>query len=566
MKISSRRVKPGNIGPLRAVSTALLAGVLTAGVALAPRAHADAPKAAASSRAARDTAKAPVTEPARPVLDIPYEKVKLENGLTLILHRDPSLPLVAVNIWYHVGPAYEPPGRSGFAHLFEHLMFEGSRHVGHEFDQLLESAGATNVNGTTNWDRTNYFETVPREYLELALWIESDRMGYLLDAITQERLDVQRDVVKNERRQTFENAPYGKSSLALLDTMFPAGHPYHGAVIGSMADLSAATLDDVKDFFRSYYTPANATLCLAGDFDPAVAKALVDKYFGTLHGRQPTRLARQATPPLAQSVRLVVDEPVELARVSYGWIAPPAYGPDDVPLDLATSILAGGRSTRLYRKLVVEDKLASEVEASSDPNALATMLDVSATAASGKAPEDIEKALDGVIEELKTTGPTPEELARAKRRTFLEIASDLEQLNGHGGESGRAGLLQRFDQYLGDPGYLPKWLAAIDAVTPEDIARVVRQYMKSDARVTVITRPTAGAQSAPAPNGTAAPGTTPAPSTSAAPNGTKAPSAPKASSAPKAAKAPSAASAAVAPKPASTPNSAKAPNPGKVKP
>lgn len=508
----------------RALRGALLTGVLCTGAALAPSARADAPKAAAAKHAARPAAaQSAAVEPARPVLELPFEKVKLENGLTLILHRDPSLPMVAVNIWYHVGPVNEPPARSGFAHLFEHLMFEGSRHIGHEFDQLLEAAGATNVNGTTNWDRTDYFETVPREYLELALWIESDRMGYLLDAITQERLDVQRDVVKNERRQTFENAPYGKSSLALLDTMFPAGHPYHGAVIGSMQDLSAATLDDVKDFFRSYYTPANATLCLAGDFDPAPAKALVDKYFGTLHGRQPTRVARQATPPIAQSVRLVVDEPVELARVAYGWIAPPAYGPDDAPLDLATTILAGGRSTRLYRKLVVEDKLASEVEASSDPNALATMLDVSATAASGKSPEEIEKALDGVIDDLKTTPPTAEELARAKRRTFLDIASDLEQLNGHSGESGRAGLLQRFDHYLGDPGYLPQWLAAVDAVTAADISRVVQKYMSRDARVTVITRPTPGAATAPAPAATTAP--TPAAATAPTP---AAPSAPKA--------------------------------------
>jgi zinc protease len=447
---------------------------------------------AASAASAREPAKAVVVAPARPVLELPFEKLALENGLTLILHRDPSLPLVAVNIWYHVGPANEPPGRSGFAHLFEHLMFEGSRHVGHEFDRMLESAGATNVNGTTNWDRTNYFETVPREFLELALWIESDRMGYLLDAVTQERLDVQRDVVKNERRQTFENAPYGKSSLALLDTLFPAGHPYHGAVIGSMQDLTAATLDDVKDFFRSYYSPANATLTLAGDFDPAAVKALVQKYFGTLHGRAPTRPPHHPTLPLAQPVRLVVDEPVDLARVSYGWIAPPAYGPDDAPLDIATSILAGGRATRLYRRLVVDDKLASEVEASSDPNALATMLEVSATAASGKTPDEVEKALDSVLDGLKAAPPSAEELARAKRRTFLELASSLEQLNGAGGESGRAGLLQRFNHYLGDPGYLPKWIAALDAVTAEDVSRVVKQYMSREARVTVVTRPSLG--------------------------------------------------------------------------
>jgi zinc protease len=474
------------------------------------RAHAEAPKNArpplSKSGARSDAPKNAAAEaaPARPALTLPFEKSTLENGLTLILHRDPTLPLVAVNVWYHVGPAYEPPGRSGFAHLFEHLMFEGSRHVGHEFDKLLESIGATNVNGTTNWDRTNYFETVPREYLELALWIESDRMGYLLDAITQERLDVQRDVVKNERRQTFENAPYGKSALAMLDTMFPAGHPYHGAVIGSMEDLSAATLDDVKDFFRQYYSPSNATLCLAGDFDPAIAKALVEKYFGTLQGRPPTRLVRHATPPLAQPVRLVIDEPVELARVSYGWLAPPAYGPDDAALDIATTILAGGRSTRLYRRLVVEDKLASDVDASSDPNQLATMLDVSATVASGKSTDDVERDLDSVIDGLKTNPPSAEELGRAKRRTFLAIASDLEQLNGHGGESGRAGMLQRFDHYLGDPGYLPKWLAAIDAVTAEDVSRVVQKYMTREARVTVVTHPSSNAN-APAAAGKNAP-------------------------------------------------------------
>jgi zinc protease len=450
----------------------------------------------------------PTTQaPARPALELPFDKSTLKNGLTLILHRDPSLPMVAVNLWYHVGPAYEPPGRSGFAHLFEHLMFEGSRHVGHEFDKLLESIGATNVNGTTNWDRTNYFETVPREYLELALWIESDRMGYLLDAVTQERLDVQRDVVKNERRQTFENAPYGRSGLALLDSMFPAGHPYHGAVIGSMADLSAATLDDVKDFFRSYYAPSNATLTLAGDFEPGEAKMLVEKYFGTLKGRQPARLARHATPPLTKPIRLVVDEPVDLARVSYGWIAPPAFGPDDAALDIATTILAGGRATRLYRRLIVEDKLASDVDASSDPNALATMLNVSATAASGKSPDDVEHALDSVLEALASSPPSADELARAKRRTFLAIASDLELLNGHGGESGRAGLLQRFEHYLGDPGYLPKWLAAVDAVTAADVSRVVRQYMGKESRVTVVTRPTAAA---PPPN-TPTPTPTPAP-------------------------------------------------------
>jgi zinc protease len=415
----------------------------------------------------------------------------------VILHRDTSLPLVAVSVWYHVGPANEPPGRSGFAHLFEHLMFEGSKHVGREFDKLLESVGATNVNGTTNWDRTNYFETVPREELPLAIWIESDRMGYLLDVVNQERLDVQRDVVKNERRQSFENAPYGPSSLALLDAMFPPGHPYHGAVIGSMADLSAATLDDVREFFRAYYSPANATLTLAGDFDPAEAKRLVTRYFAGLPSRPTTRLSRPPTPPLTKPVRLVVDEPVDLARVSYGWIAPPAYAPDDAPLEVAAAVLAGGRATRLYRRLVVQEKVASDVDASVDPNALASMVSVDGTVASGKTTDELEAALDQTLDELGNQGPTPAEVARAKHRLLVSLASELELLNGHGGESGRAGMLQRFNHYLGDPGYLPKWVAALEAVTPEDVRRVVANYLGKQSRVTVVTRPRAAQKAAP---------------------------------------------------------------------
>jgi zinc protease len=449
------------------------------------------PKPNAAPAASAPAASAPAAAIPIPKISVPFEKFALPNGLTVILHRDASLPLVAVNLWYHVGPVNEPPGRSGFAHLFEHLMFTGSRHVGREFDVLLESIGATSVNGTTSWDRTNYFETVPREHLDLALWIESDRMGFLLDVIDQERLDVQRDVVKNERRQSYENAPYGPSSLALLDTMFPAGHPYHGAVIGSMTDLTAASLADVTDFFRAYYSPANATLCLAGDFEPAAAKASIEKYFGTLTGRPRAPRKSNPTPPLKQAVRLVVDEPVELARVAYGWIAPPAYTPDDPVLDVTMAVLAGGRATRLYRKLVVEEKLASDVDASLDSNALASMASVGATAASGKTPEQLEQGIDRVLAGLVEKPPSAAELMRAKRRIVLEVSSNLELLNGPGGESGRAGMLQRFDHYLGDPGYLPKWLAAVDAVSAEDVVRVVKQHLAKEARVTVVTRPSA---------------------------------------------------------------------------
>lgn len=440
-------------------------------------------------RAESDTPapKATPSMPAGPA--VPFEKYALDNGLTVLLHRDPSLPIVAVEVWYRVGPVNEPPGRSGFAHLFEHLMFEGSRHVGREFDKLLESIGATNVNGTTSWDRTNYFETVPREHLELVLWIESDRMGFLLDAVDQERLDIQRDVVKNERRQSYENAPYGPSTLAMLDAMFPAGHPYHGAVIGSMQDLSAATLDDVREFFGAYYAPSNAVVALAGDFEPQAARALIQKYFGTLPKKPPTRVARPTTPPLTKPIRLTVGEPVELARVSFGWITPSAYTPADTVLDVTAALLAGGRATLLYQELVVKEKIASDVAAELDSNALASMTTLTATAASGKTPEELERGMDRVLEALASKGPTPAELERAKRRIRLSLLSDLELLNGHGGESGRAGMLLRFEQYLGDPGYLPKYLAALEAVTPDDVKRAVREQLGRDARVVVVTRP-----------------------------------------------------------------------------
>jgi zinc protease len=447
------------------------------------------PPAPPASSATGPVAPSSAPSPPSAAPSVPFEKHVLDNGLTLLLHRDPSLPLVAVEVWYRVGPVNEPPGRSGFAHLFEHLMFEGSRHVGREFDKLLESIGATNVNGTTSWDRTNYFETVPREHLELALWLESDRMGFLLDAVDQERLDVQRDVVKNERRQSYENAPYGPSTLALLDTMFPAGHPYHGAVIGSMEDLSAATLDDVREFFGAYYAPSNAIVALAGDVEPRAARALVEKYFGSFPKRPPTRVVRPPTPPLAKPIRLTVNEPVELARVSYGWITPPAYTPVDSVLDVTMALLAGGRATLLYQELVVKDKLASEVAAELDSNALASMTTVTATAASGKTPEELERGMDRVLDALASKGPTAAELDRAKRRIRLSVLSDLELLNGRGGESGRAGLLLRFEHYTGDPGYLAKWLTALDAVGVSDVKRVVSEHLKRDARVVVVTRP-----------------------------------------------------------------------------
>ena len=450
-----------------------------------------------TSAHAAPASKAPA--PVTPVATISFEKYKLTNGLTVILHSDRSLPLVAVNVWYHVGPANEPAHRSGFAHLFEHLMFEGSKHVGHEFDRILESIGATNSNGTTSWDRTNYFETAPSENLETLLWLESDRMGFMIDTLTQERLDVQRDVVKNERRQSYENAPYGPSSLAMLNALFPEGHPYYGAVIGSMQDLSAASLEDVQEFFHEYYAPSNATLCIAGDLDIPLAKAQIERYFGTLVDRK--RPPAKAVPyaPLAKAERLLIKEPVTLAQVSFGYRTPPAYAPDDPGLDVAMAILGGGKATRLYQRLVVQTKLAADVSASLESNQLSSMALLSATVATGKSPAAVEKELDAVLDALTKNGPTAAELERAKRRILVEVLSNLEVLNGSGGESGRAGLLQRFDQYTGDPGYLPKWLAQIEQVKGSDVQRVLKQSLPADARVVAVTEAQAAANAKEAP-------------------------------------------------------------------
>jgi zinc protease len=424
----------------------------------------------------------------RPVIKIPFEKYQLPNGLEVILHEDHSLPLTAVSVWYHVGPVNEPPKRSGFAHLFEHLMFAGSKHVGGQFDELLESVGATNVNGTTSWDRTNYFETLPREYLELALWIESDRMGFLLDAIDQNALDTQRDVVKNERRQSFENAPYGPSSLTLMDTLFPEGHPYHGAVIGSMADLSAATLDDVRAFYQDYYAPSNATLALAGDIDTRQAKAWIEKYFSTL--RKVPKPQSGDTPTIAppQSARLEVKEPVHVPRVAFGWVTPAAYKAQSEAMELAAELLAGGKASRLYRSLVVDKKLASDVNADADGNALGTLFSVEAFAATGVSTSRLEDALVIELANFSKQPPADDELRRAKSRILLSVTRELQALNGHGGESGRIGQLQRFNHYFHDPGALEQWYERVWAVKASDVSTACAQWLAPDHRVTVITQ------------------------------------------------------------------------------
>src|SRR5215210_8788197 len=311
---------------------------------------------------------AAVTVLAQSPADIPkieFEKYTLPNGLEVILSEDHRVPLVGVDVWFHVGPAYEAPERTGFAHLFEHMMFQGSKHVpGDSHFRLLEGAGGTGLNGTTGFDRTNYFETVPANQLELALWLESDRMGFLLNEVDQEKLTNQQDVVRNERRQSTENTPYGIVEEALYQALFPKGHPYHGVVIGSHADIQAAKLEDVRNFFKQYYAPNNASLAIAGDFDKAATKKLVQKYFGSLKRGPAIPPVAVKTAPITSEKRLVVQDAVQLPKVYMAWITPAFYKEGDADGDIAGSILGGGRPSRLYKKLVYEKQLAQNVRAS----------------------------------------------------------------------------------------------------------------------------------------------------------------------------------------------------------
>jgi zinc protease len=421
---------------------------------------------------------APVAAP-----QIKYEKYTLKNGLEVILSEDHRLPLVAVDLWYHVGPANERAGRTGFAHLFEHMMFEGSQHVGSkEHDRLLEAAGASDINGTTDFDRTNYFETLPSNQLELALWLESDRMGYLLGKIDQERLANQRDVVRNERRQSTENTPYGLVEEELFHQLFPKDHPYYPEVIGSHRDIEAARLDDVREFFRQYYTPNNASLTIVGDIDPAQAKAWVEKYFGTIPSGPPVPRITAVPPQITSEKRSKVTDQVELPRIYMGWIMPSIFQPGDAESDLLTQILGVGKASRLYKSLVYEKQIAQDVSLQNQSLLLGSVLELQVTAKPGVKPEDLEKAIDVELDKLRTEGPTQAELDRARNLIETRMISGLERLGGFGGLADR---LNQYNQFLHDPGYLPKDLERYNRTTVADIRRIAAEKLKTSARAVV---------------------------------------------------------------------------------
>src|SRR6266481_3389780 len=458
---------------------------------------ADAQTQAPAKPAPRATAKTPAQTAAKPTatkaaaanpapLEAPqlkFEKYKLENGLDVILSEDHRLPLVAVNLWYHVGPANEVPGRTGFAHLFEHMMFEGSKHVASSaHNRYLEAAGASDINGTTDFDRTNYFETLPSNQLELALWLESDRMGYLPYQLDQASLTNQQDVVRNERRQSIENSPYGIVEEAVFHNLFPKGHPYFADVMGSHADIQAAKIEDVRNFFKRYYAPNNASLAIVGDFDPANAKKLVEKYFGPLKRGAPVPKIAAITPPITAERRAVIHDQVELPRVYEAWLTSPIFKRGDAPADLSSDILGGGKSSRLYKKLVYEKQIALDVTASQNSLILGSVFEIAVTARPGHTAEEIEKAIDEELAAFRKDGPTPAELVRAQNGFETHTIQGLQRL---GGFSGIADRLNEYNHYLGTPDYLAQDLARHQNATVASIRAFAQEQLKPNARVVV---------------------------------------------------------------------------------
>ncbi|WP_437869316.1 M16 family metallopeptidase [Sorangium sp. So ce363] len=493
----SERTRPRALSSL---SSALVAALgLTLPAYAAPPAAAPAQPAAAQPAAKPTPAAAPVATKAQPAaaatsvsVAIPVEKYTLENGLEVVLHEDHRTPVVAVNVWYHVGSKDEPRGKNGFAHLFEHVMFQGSKHVGEDmFFKYLERAGASDRNGTTNTDRTNYFETVPANELALVLWLESDRMGWLLDHANDATFTSQRNVVKNERRQNYENAPYGLVPQFLRAAQFPESHPYHLLTIGTPEDLDAAQMDDVKAFFRTFYVPNNATLVVAGDIDRSKAKELIQKYFGPIAKGAPPPVATKPDPgDLATEKRLDIEADVELPRVTISWVTPPSFAPGDAELDLVANVLASGKTSRLYKKLVYDLQIAQDVFAFQQSSQLASTFQITATLKKGKSPEQALKLIDAELDRLRKAPPTQDEHDRAQAKVLSELVFSMEQVTA------RANAINNYNQLTGDPGYFPKDVARYEKATAADLQKATADLLPQGRRVIALVTPKPGAPKA----------------------------------------------------------------------
>ena len=469
-----------NVLTLAVIAVLTLASGANAQTQAAPKTPAKTPAQAPAKMAAAKPAPLEVPE-------LKFEKYKLDNGLDVILSEDHRLPMVAVNLWYHVGPANELPGRTGFAHLFEHMMFEGSKHVASSaHNRYLEAAGASDINGSTDFDRTNYYETLPANQLELALWLESDRMGYLPDQLDQGNLSNQQDVVRNERRESLENAPYGVVEEGVFHQLFPKEHPYYAQVIGSHADIQAAKLEDVRKFFKLYYAPNNASLAIVGDFDPEKARDLVEKYFGPLKRGEAVPKIVARTPPITSERRAVIQDNVQLPRVYMDWLSSPIYKPGDAEADLGATILGGGKSSRLYKKLVYEKQIALDVAATQQSLILGSIFQIQATARPGVKPEELEKAIDAELGLFRTEGPTPAEVNRARNVIESRIIERLETLGGSGGV---ADLLNSYNHYLGTPDFLAADMGRYENASAAAIRAFAQGQLNSNQRVVVYGMP-----------------------------------------------------------------------------
>jgi zinc protease len=413
-------------------------------------------------------------------LSLSYTLHKLDNGLTIIVHEDHTTPMAVVDIWYHVGSAYEKPGRTGFAHLFEHIMFEGSENVAEgEFDNLLEAAGGSN-NGSTNTDRTNYFEIIPANALDLALFLESDRMGYLLPGLTQEKLDGQREVVKNERRQRVDNQPYGLAWETLGHLLYPENHPYHWPVIGYMEDLEAATLADVKDFFRLYYAPANAVLVIAGAVDTDYALQRATYWFAEIPAN-PQAVVRPVGFDfnLAEKKQKVLEDKVQLPRLYLTWKTPGFFQPGDAELDVVANILGGGKTSRLYRKLVYEMQIAQDVSVFQSSARLNSEFIIIATAKPGHTLAELQAVIDTEIARLQNEAPDVRDLERVLNQLEVAFYSGLQSLLN------KAEALNRYYYFTGNPDYANEDMMRYRALSPMDIRNAARRWLQPESRVEV---------------------------------------------------------------------------------
>jgi len=425
---------------------------------------------------------------------IPFEKYQLPNGLTVILSEDHRLPQVAVDVWYHVGAANQVPGKSGFAHLFEHMMFSGAKHIGPAPFKVLEGIGTAAgrmANGTTNEDRTNYFEVVPATELPTALWLESDRMGFLLDTLDEKKLDVQRNVVSNERRQSYENRPYGTARLRICDIFFPKPHPYYDCVIGTIAEIQSASMDDLKGFFRQFYAPNNASLTIVGNFDPAQAKALVEKYFGPIP-RQPDVVRPEIPQPqLAGVVKETINDGVaRIPRLELDWTGVRHFDADEAAGDVLARILGIGKTSRLYQELVYRRQIASDVDASNRTMGLGGIFDVQVTAKEGHQTAELAPIVEQILDDVRQNGVTADEVDRATRVILADMLRGLERIGGFGG---KADVLNLYQTFTGDPGYLAKDLARYRAVTPEAVKAFANKYLSKDNRLILDIQPAGSA-------------------------------------------------------------------------